>query len=184
MAVASRSLENLARFNRENKQLTKESLETALLFCLEQKDLSQITISELVKKAGVSRNAFYRHYKSKEEILETIVTSVLRRIFRGITQFDLRSQVYQAWLYLFTEVKKEATILKLAFQNHLEKALTSIIAKRFKAYQRYHKRKHSSYATFFFSNAIVSVLSNWLADGMVVSAEEMASMELPLVPNL
>lgn len=68
--IAPASLKNLIRSNKESNQITKEAIETALLFLLEKKDLQQISISELVKKAGVSRNAFYRNYKSKEEILE------------------------------------------------------------------------------------------------------------------
>ncbi|MBF0777400.1 TetR/AcrR family transcriptional regulator [Streptococcus cuniculi] len=68
--ISPKSLRNLAQSNKESNQLTRESIETALLFLLEKKDMRQISISELVKKAGVSRNAFYRNYKSKEEILE------------------------------------------------------------------------------------------------------------------
>lgn len=68
--ISPKSLKNLYNSNKESNQLTRESIETALLFLLEKKDMAQISISELVKKAGVSRNAFYRNYKSKEEILE------------------------------------------------------------------------------------------------------------------
>lgn len=68
--ISPQSLKNLYQSNKEANQLTRESLETALLFLLNKKDMKQISISELVKKAGVSRNAFYRNYKSKEEILE------------------------------------------------------------------------------------------------------------------
>ncbi|MDQ8819411.1 TetR/AcrR family transcriptional regulator, partial [Streptococcus ruminantium] len=68
--ISPQSLKNLYQSNKEANQLTKESIETALLFLLEKKDLRQISVSELVRKAGVSRNAFYRNYKSKEEILE------------------------------------------------------------------------------------------------------------------
>lgn len=68
--ISPKSLKNLSQSNKEINQLTRESIETALLFLLEKKDMRQISISELVKKAGVSRNAFYRNYKSKEEILE------------------------------------------------------------------------------------------------------------------
>lgn len=67
--MASNSLKNLVQFNRENNSLTREALETALIYLLQTKQLASITISELVKTAGVSRNAFYRNYKSKEEIL-------------------------------------------------------------------------------------------------------------------
>ncbi|HFR3977378.1 TPA: TetR/AcrR family transcriptional regulator [Streptococcus suis] len=68
--ISPKSLKNLYESNKEANQLTKESIETALLFLLEKKELKQISVSELVRKAGVSRNAFYRNYKSKEEILE------------------------------------------------------------------------------------------------------------------
>lgn len=68
--ISPKSLKNLSQSNKEINQLTKESIETALLFLLEKKDMKQISVSELVRKAGVSRNAFYRNYKSKEEILE------------------------------------------------------------------------------------------------------------------
>lgn len=183
MSVSPVSLKNLSQFNQETNQLTKEALETALLFLLETKSLAQITISELVIKAGVSRNAFYRNYKSKEDMLKRILTAVTRRIFRRLKDFNLKTQAYQAWLYLFNEAKKEAQILSLAFQHHLETIITTIVSKRFKAYQRYRQSKTSSYATSFFSNAIVSVLGKWVADGMVVSAEEMAAMGLPLLPS-
>ena len=68
--ISPKSLKNLYQSNQEANQITRESIETALLHLMEKKDLPQISISELVKKAGVSRNAFYRNYKSKEEILE------------------------------------------------------------------------------------------------------------------
>ncbi|MER0122830.1 TetR/AcrR family transcriptional regulator [Streptococcus sp. ZJ93] len=68
--ISPKSLKNLSQSNTEINQLTREAIETALLFLLEKKELKHISISELVKKAGVSRNAFYRNYKSKEEILE------------------------------------------------------------------------------------------------------------------
>ncbi len=70
--ISPKSLKNLYQSNKEANQLTKESIETALLFLLEKKELKQISVSELVRKAGVSRNAFYRNYKSKEEILDVL----------------------------------------------------------------------------------------------------------------
>ena len=36
---------------------------------------------------------------SKEAILESILTQIVRRIFRGIKNFDLKTQLSQAWLF-------------------------------------------------------------------------------------
>lgn len=178
--ISQKSLQNLQVSNKESRKLTRESLETTLLLLLEKKPLNQITISELVAKAGVSRNAFYRNYKSKEAILESILTQIVRRIFRGIKNFDLKTQLSQAWLFILTEAKKEANVLRMIFEQHLEKLLTSIVSKRLKAYQRFKKKHDSRYTNSFWSNAIISVLSNWVADDMRIPAEEVAAIGLPL----
>lgn len=48
--------------------IAKECIVSALLKLIYEKPLSTITISELTKKAGVSRMTFYRNYDSKEEV--------------------------------------------------------------------------------------------------------------------
>lgn len=178
--ISKNSLQNLKVSNKESRKLTRESLEAALLLLLEKKTLDQITISELVAKAGVSRNAFYRNYKSKEAILESILTQIVRRIFRGLKAFDLKSQLSQAWLFILNEAKKEAQVLCAIFEQHLEKLLTGIVSKRLKVYQRFKKKHNSNYTNSFWSNAIISVLSNWVADDMRTPAEEVAAIGLPL----
>ena len=59
--ISENSLENLRKSNQESNLLTREAIETALLQLLEKKKLTKISISELVKRAGVSRAAFYRN---------------------------------------------------------------------------------------------------------------------------
>ncbi|WP_368387269.1 TetR/AcrR family transcriptional regulator, partial [Streptococcus anginosus] len=75
--ISKKSLENLKISNRESNRITKESLEISLLQLLEKKELTKITISELVERAGVSRAAFYRNYDSKEEILQEIFQRIV-----------------------------------------------------------------------------------------------------------
>lgn len=181
--VSPNSLKNLTQSNLESKRLTRESLEIALLQLLEQKEMAQITISELVNRAGVSRNAFYRHYKSKEEIFDRLLSRTLRTILHGLSQFDLKDQLGQAWTYLLNECKKEAAVIRIVFEQKLQHLLTSKVAKRFRAYQRLYKKKYSSYASSFFSNAIIAMLGKWVNDGMTVSVEELAAMHLPLLPQ-
>lgn len=181
--ISQHSLNNLKQANQEAKLLTKEALETALLLLLEQKNMEQITVSELVAKAGVSRNAFYRHYNSKEAIFTQLLTRTLQGIFQGLKQFDLKTQGVQAWSYLLSEAKREAQVFRLAFQHQFQQLITTRVAKRFRAYQRLCQKACSSYTTSFFSHAIIALLGKWISDGMVVPIEEVATMGLPLLPN-
>ncbi len=64
---------SLQEFNAETHRLTIESIQQAMNELLQTKSFKEITILDIVKKAGVSRSAFYRNYNSKEEVLQSIV---------------------------------------------------------------------------------------------------------------
>ena len=42
----------------------------SMLDLLKVKDFDKISIIEIIELAGVSRNSFYRNFKSKEELLQ------------------------------------------------------------------------------------------------------------------
>ena len=49
-------------------ELSRSWMCAALLQLMEEKPFNRISITEITKKAGVSRVTFYRHYTSKEDI--------------------------------------------------------------------------------------------------------------------
>lgn len=65
----------------------KKNITDALFHLLEQKSISQITISEIIKKAGVARASFYRNYASKESVITTLISDVLEE-FRSKMKSD------------------------------------------------------------------------------------------------
>lgn len=178
--MSSRSLENLTISNQESNRLTREALEISLMQLLEKKELAKITISELVHRAGVSRAAFYRNYSSKEQMLEEIFGKTVQKIMDKLGQFNLRTELYQVWIILFKEAKKEARLISLAVEYNLEKYLTQAVF-NFLEKRQQSKREASSYIHSFWSSALVSVLSKWIKDGMQVPAEKIASLGLPLM---
>ena len=178
--MSSRSLENLTISNQESNRLTREALEISLMQLLEKKELAKITISELVHRAGVSRAAFYRNYSSKEQMLEEIFGKTVQKIMDKLGQFNLRTELYQVWIILFKEAKKEARLISLAVDYNLEKYLTQAVF-NFLEKRQQSKREASSYIHSFWSLALVSVLSKWIKDGMQVPAEKIASLGLPLM---
>ena len=69
--------------------LTKECISTALLVLLEEKPYEKITISEITEKAGVSRMAYYRNYKDKDDILITCVRDAETSFLNDIMEKSL-----------------------------------------------------------------------------------------------
>ncbi|MGT2665750.1 TetR/AcrR family transcriptional regulator [Streptococcus rifensis] len=184
MPVKKKSTEHLQERNKESNQITRESLETALLFLMEKKELTKISISELVEKAGVSRNAFYRNYQSKEQMLEEMLDKVVRRMFTEVKTSSKKTNAQFSWLTLFQEAKKEARLLRVAFQHNLEKKMSALVSdflsKPDKGCQSTETSEANSYLNSFWSSAIVSTLVKWVSDGMKISEEKMANMDLPL----
>lgn len=179
-AIATNSLTNLKIANREAKQMTKEALEGALLLLLEQKALDSITISELTQKAGVSRNAFYRHYRSKESLFHKMIKRATLTVIKGLHRFNLQNKRYQAWLYLFKKAKENAQLLKLILKYNMLQWIHDIIINRLNKLRTLQNSQHNQYNHTFWSHAVLSVLGNWIKDGMIIPEEEMAAMNLPL----
>lgn len=61
----------------EEHQEVIAAVEEALAFLIDEKEFSEITISELVKKAGIARSTFYRNYESKEDIIRSSIRKTL-----------------------------------------------------------------------------------------------------------
>lgn len=59
----------------------REALAVALLQLMKRKPFAQITISEIVKAAGVSRSSFYRNFDSKEQMLCDYIYGLYRAFF-------------------------------------------------------------------------------------------------------
>ena len=55
--------------HQKQKEQSGRMIEGALLELMEEKSYAQITVSEIVKRADVSRRTFYRLYGEKDEVL-------------------------------------------------------------------------------------------------------------------
>ena len=72
----------------EANRKVREAITKALFEMMEVQEISKITISDLIKKAGVARISYYRNYETKEDILVGLVHDVLDD-FRDTADYDL-----------------------------------------------------------------------------------------------
>ena len=63
--------------NKQAKMVTKCCLQTALIQLLDKKELSNISVSELARRAGVSRTAFYSNYQTVDDVLTELIDQKL-----------------------------------------------------------------------------------------------------------
>ena len=70
--MSEHNTSGLTLHNENIKKLTRQCLQEALIILLEKKNFEEISVTDICKKAGVSRMAFYSNFLSKEELSNTL----------------------------------------------------------------------------------------------------------------
>ena len=172
--------------------LVKNYISTALLLLMEQNDYQSITVTDIAKKAGVSRMTYYRAYSSKEDILI--------QYFNGLASnfiLEIKSRpditLYQLAVHFFTFFQehgnliptlKKANLLELVFHNFIDNL------KYFYA-DLFGNQKLSASANYhllFNAGGLSFALILWSENGYKETPEQMAQMitsfmTLPVNPN-
>lgn len=92
---------------------TEENLRLALLTLLNQKEYNKITVTDICKMAKCSRNAFYLHYESKDNLYHAILMDILLDI-----EESCRPVVDQLSDIGMTESKAYLTNILTAVEKH------------------------------------------------------------------
>ena len=77
---------------RKNKTniFVRKCITEALFSLLEKHDFEDISITDIIKKAGVSRMGFYRNYSSKEDVIEKFI---LEKFIETINEIKAKRQL-------------------------------------------------------------------------------------------
>ena len=159
--------------NEESHRLTIESIEEALLLLVKQKPLSRLSVTDIVKKAGVSRAAFYRNYSSKEDVLRSISLRHAREMYGQMRRFRDDPDRSHYWSRLFSYAREHADFYPLIAEN-ASASLISECTEYIVTQMSDHPRNSSHYVTSYMIGAVSRVFEDWIKGGMKESPEEMA----------
>ncbi len=147
--------------NERANALTKECLLEALLRLMKKKKFDQITVTELVKCAGVSRMAFYRNYSSIDQILKEHFERIVEALSASLEEEKYRNDM-KLWYYdMFLFLKEHSQVLE-AILEATEGQLVSIhsISKSLGLLKDNSQRVKYQYEAF--SGAVRAILSEWI----------------------
>jgi AcrR family transcriptional regulator len=98
----------VGRPRRFDDETERRLLVEAAIRVMERNDYSDMSVGEILAEAGLSTRAFYRHYDSKEALLETFLLheaeSVGRSLARVVAAAEDPAQAVEAWLERFLDV--------------------------------------------------------------------------------
>ncbi len=157
--------------NEESNQLTRECLETALLYLMTDKELDKITITELVAKAGVSRTAFYSNYTSKEDILSNILSDALDEMSELALDVLSKGSVTELCISLFKWMETQRESISVLLKANMYELLFFEIEKKLRKFFP-HGDTQTSYLLTAWCGAFYRIVIRWAKEGMPSSFDE------------
>ena len=65
----------------ERYSTAEDAIHDAFFMLLKEKELEKITVSDVVKKAGIVRSTFYNHYENVPALMEAAENRTIHDIF-------------------------------------------------------------------------------------------------------
>ncbi len=161
--------------------LTKECIVTALLRLMETKSYQSISITDITALAGVSRMAYYRNYKSKDDILINHLTDREKQLLNnlhGESAKDLRGMM----MIVSGFFQENADVIQAVYDAGLGHKLTDMLGERIYNYFPVAiEERAGKYAVPFYVGAVLAVFKRWFDNGMVESVEEISDILCRLI---
>lgn len=150
---------------------------------MKQKQFAAISISELVKKAGISRMGFYRNYNSKEAVLIDYFDQYVTPFYQILTQLPEKNPVVISHAY-FDYVNAHSELFEVLISSGAE----DILSKRFNHFvsQFYvdnvrtisFEGDYARYWNSFIAAGLFRMTIDWIKDGKQAPVDLMAKIAL------
>lgn len=170
-------------------QYTKKILREALFSLLHERELSEITITELCKTADVNRNTFYRHYNIPLDILLEIEDDVFEKLSAVLRKSTNMDDVILLSCQLLESDKQMSKIVftKADGSGILSRILRSV-RNNFPVENQIELtdevKPFTEMAYQFGEKGSIAVIKNWIENDFSVPAESIAHMISYLVNKL
>lgn len=170
---------------------TKHAIFKAFVELLNEKDINQITITDIAKRANINRKTFYNYYSDvngvMEEIQNLVVAAFIKNI--GTIEFTNMADFLTKIFIKFTEtVNHDLEFYGLLFKTNNRSFLIVKIVEALKEYvqKRIEESNELDIPRFevvsnFYLSGVLSVYMNWFMNNYDQSIEEISALLTELV---
>lgn len=165
---------------------TKRLIKDALLVLLRDKNLSQITVSELCEAADINRKSFYNHYADIHTVLGEIEDDYVQKISSFLNQENILYDIEDPYPFiskLTGEIQSNAGLYKLLLEagecaNLVQKMNASLCMHLRDVMEESTYIDHETFLFYinFISAGILAVYQQWFASSEAMSMEKLSSL--------
>lgn len=176
-------------------RMTKLMLRRGLIGLLEQKQLKDISVTELCRQSGINRGTFYAHYTDIDDLHRSIEEEVFAEIQKTLDAHPIHPALYRTVkeqtiydaVYGFLKQSGDLRSLLMnsqAYNPLLQKLLAIGYEKFAEEYRKLHPGPEEEQIRFtfnFVAAGFLSLLKEWIAGGRKEPVELMAKRTEQLV---
>lgn len=159
---------------------TKRALCNALGRLLQEKEFDRISVSDIVREAGITRKTFYNHYQDKIEMVQDYQMKLSEKIQEHIRCHEKIDREF--FVDLFVLLDQQDALLTGLFSIHGSPMMQEIIKGTMKQYcldMTVNTKKDPiflEYQAIMLANIIFGIVQHWLTTGKKSSPEEVADI--------
>lgn len=183
---------------------TRDSLVSAAYALAEKQDIASISVTDITRASGISRDTFYRH---ASDPVDLVATALLAEISESISQFgDLLAPADDENEHVFAKptrvflchVRDHATLYRMAVSGRLSGRLRGVLVESARGLLTEHLRRHPqivppelqpldetafAMAVAYAAGGTVAAAESWLISGDLGDVERAVQIILSASPQ-
>ena len=173
--------------NNKTARTSQKNIACALLDLLKEKPFSRISVSELCKEAGISRQTFYSLFKSKDNVITYIFQEDYCYSPEDSTgDPDGLDSLHQLCLGYSSYIIRQTDFIRMLVENNIIYLMYDGLLESFSGCDCFLPQvmgDQRSYAASFYAGSMTGIARTYIEQGEVLSQKELESLTLSLFQN-
>ena len=172
---------------KENQRVvvSKRMLKEGVLRLLEDKQIRNISISELCEEASINRTTFYRHYQTADDVLKDIESDFMNQLHNEPVPVkntkDIHANVFRICQFFYDNKEMAMLFIKNDIDNHFRMLFQSCADEYIAARKIRYKGKSVNTNTLqlltaYCTHGVYSMVFTWLTEEIPMSPHDVADL--------
>jgi AcrR family transcriptional regulator len=166
------------------RQKTDDQIIDATLTLLQSQSYDQLAVTEITRLAGVSRMAFYRHFGTKEAVINTIVAQLTEDFEKEAAVLPMESEEIAKAFFGFIQANGTAiaVLLNAGLREQFYPPLRDILHGLYAEYfgETASNPMNVDYVSDFTASGMLALAIRWIATGLHESVAEMSMIAVDM----
>lgn len=161
--------------NNKRKRASQERIESVFVELLQTRDIGEITVTDICKRAACNRSTFYANYMDLYDLADKIKEKLIDALHEVYAEEHSKPYNSNDFGKLFSHIRENQLFYQTYFKMNFDADLEGAQFDTALAEQHY-QNQYIDYHIAFFKAGLNAVIKKWLEGGCKESPEEIESI--------